>query len=394
MKFTVLKSLILVTALAGAVVAAEVESRPWLGVMLSPVSGATARQLALEADTGIMVTNIAKDSPAADAGLEQYDVIVELNGQPVSNDFGVFSEEIVAIGVGGKANLAVIRGGERVNVVAALGEMPPAEEIEYLHESEPNVVTQLDRDVFGKILEKDDDGNWVMRDLGELDDMHQFFGNAGAGAFFAPGMHGQMMFKLDSSDGQTRNMKIIRDGKSIEVNQDADGRIVVRRGSVDDDSAVTEQEYESEEALQNGDEEAYELYKQFAHGGGAYTVVTPDANFHFELKQEISEALEKAHEAMEDAGALSDDARAQLEDQLRSFHVRTPNAWQNWPNVYRFEAFAGEPKTSYKLEADGSIVVTTRDGDAVLTRTYKDAEDLKSRDPKRYQKFKALQDAE
>lgn len=392
MKLTALKSLVLVTALAGAVVAAEIESRPWLGVMLSPVSGATARQLALEADTGIMVTNVAKESPAADAGLEQYDVIVELNGEPVSNDFGAFSEEIAAIGVGGKANLTVIRGGDRVKIVGALGEMPPAEEIEYLHEAEPNVITQLDRDVFGKILEKDDDGNWVMRDLGELDDMHQFFGNAGAGAFVAPGMHGQMMFKIDSSDGQTRNMKIIRDGKSIEVNQDADGRIVVRRGDADDDNSVTEQEYDSEEALQNGDEEAYELYKQFAHGG-AYAVVTPDANFHFELKQEISEAMEKAHQAMQDAGVASDDVRAQLEDQLRSFHVRTPIAWQNWPNVHGFGAF-GEPKTSYQLEADGSIVVTTRDGDAVLTRTYKDADDLKSRDPKRYEKFQALQDAE
>lgn len=391
MKRIGLSSLAIATAL-GVAAFAEVQSKPWLGVMLSPVSGATAKQLAIEPDTGIMVTNVAENSPAADAGIEQYDIIVDVNGQPVSSDFAAFSDEIASVGVGGRANLTVIRGGQQVSVTAVLAEMPPPDQIQYLHDNDVNVVTQLDRDVFGKILEHDDQGNWVMRDLGKLDDLQNLFGSNDVGVFAGNGLNGQTTFNINT-DGTTREMKVIRDGKMIDIQEDENGQIIVRRGNADDDSTVTEQVYDSEEALQNGDDEAYELFKQFSNGTGAYAVVTPDAKFRIEFNQNIADALAKANQAIADARAATDDAGAQLQDHMRSFQMQSPQ-WQNWPNFYRFNVQAGQPRTSFKLNADGTIEVTTRDGDTVLTRNYDSADDLQQRDPKLYEKYQSLRDAE
>lgn len=394
MKRIGLTSLCLATAMTVTAFAEVKSTKPWLGVMLSPVGAATSRQLAIEPDSGIMVTNVATDSPAADAGIQQYDVIVGINGEQVSSDFAAFSEDIAAIGVGGKAVLNVIRSGQQVTVNAILSEMPLAEEITYLHEGEPNVVTQFDRNVFGKIVEKDDDGNWVMRDLGELEDFNKILGDNGGHVFGTPGFGPRMRFNFNMADGDQRVMSVTRDGSTIEVSKDETGQITVRRSTDDQPGTVDEQMYDSEEALQNADEEAYELFKQFGSGSGVYSMMTPDGNFQIELKQQITDALETAHQAMADAHAAANDAVGQQNDLLHRFQIRTPNTFQSWPSAFRWEQFSGGPKTSFTLEADGSIVVTTRDAEAVLTRTYASEADLQQRDPKLYEKYVALHDAE
>jgi hypothetical protein len=57
------------------------EGRSWLGVSIEEASEALASQLGLESGAGLVVTYVAPDSPAAKAGLEKNDVLVELGGQ-------------------------------------------------------------------------------------------------------------------------------------------------------------------------------------------------------------------------------------------------------------------------------------------------------------------------
>ena len=57
------------------------EDRPWLGVSIEEASEALAAQLGLRPGAGLVVTYVAADSPAAKAGLQKNDVLVELEGQ-------------------------------------------------------------------------------------------------------------------------------------------------------------------------------------------------------------------------------------------------------------------------------------------------------------------------
>ncbi len=57
--------------------------RAFLGVTIAEVSPEKARELKLPADRGALVVDVEKDSPAAKAGLEKDDVIVEFDGDRV-----------------------------------------------------------------------------------------------------------------------------------------------------------------------------------------------------------------------------------------------------------------------------------------------------------------------
>jgi membrane-associated protease RseP (regulator of RpoE activity) len=55
----------------------------WYGVAVEKISPSIARQLKLHPDQGLMVLAILPDSPAAKAGLQPDDLLVELNGKPL-----------------------------------------------------------------------------------------------------------------------------------------------------------------------------------------------------------------------------------------------------------------------------------------------------------------------
>jgi serine protease Do len=62
-------------------------TRGWLGVAIQPLSADLARSFGLEGKRGALVSQIlGEDSPAAKAGLEAGDIIVELNGIPVDSN--------------------------------------------------------------------------------------------------------------------------------------------------------------------------------------------------------------------------------------------------------------------------------------------------------------------
>ena len=57
----------------------------YLGVIASPLTPAMRSQLSLPAGVGLAVESVEKDSPAAAAGLKQYDVLQKLNDQILVN---------------------------------------------------------------------------------------------------------------------------------------------------------------------------------------------------------------------------------------------------------------------------------------------------------------------
>jgi S1-C subfamily serine protease len=66
---------------------------------------------------------VAKNGPADNAGLKEFDIITELDGKPVV-DIESFRHEILNSEVGRKIKLTVVRKTEKLELEATLGERP------------------------------------------------------------------------------------------------------------------------------------------------------------------------------------------------------------------------------------------------------------------------------
>jgi Do/DeqQ family serine protease len=99
--------------------------RPWLGAKLQMVTPEIAESLGLKRPAGALVASVSANSPAAKAGLRTGDLIVGIDGQPV-DDPNTFDYRFATKGLGGQAQVKVIRGGKEVPVAIALQTAPDA----------------------------------------------------------------------------------------------------------------------------------------------------------------------------------------------------------------------------------------------------------------------------
>lgn len=95
--------------------------RGYLGVGIQPVRLPDAIQQQLSQETGLMLMSVEADSPAAQAGLLQGDVLVKLDGQAVRH-----VDELQALlsgdRVGKPVSASVVRGGQVQNVNVVIGQ--------------------------------------------------------------------------------------------------------------------------------------------------------------------------------------------------------------------------------------------------------------------------------
>ncbi|MBO8140859.1 MAG: trypsin-like peptidase domain-containing protein [Firmicutes bacterium] len=97
--------------------------RPFIGIRYSSLDEATARQLRLSVDQGIIIWEVIPDTAAERAGLRVYDVITEVNRQPVTGTED-FLAAIEGIEVGDVLLFTVIRDGREVAVRVEVGQRP------------------------------------------------------------------------------------------------------------------------------------------------------------------------------------------------------------------------------------------------------------------------------
>jgi len=93
--------------------------RPWLGASLQPVTPDIAESLGLAAPSGALVSNVRANGPAARAGLQAGDVVVGVDDKPVQ-DPHAFQYRFVTKGIGGQANLSVLRKGQKLTTTIVL----------------------------------------------------------------------------------------------------------------------------------------------------------------------------------------------------------------------------------------------------------------------------------
>jgi len=104
--------------------------RGYLGVRgIYPIDEDLKKSLNLKSKQGAMIQEVEPDTPAAKAGMEPYDVIVEVDGQPVK-DHNDLLFKIADISPGTKVDIKVIRnkGKEEKILTVTLAERPGEEE--------------------------------------------------------------------------------------------------------------------------------------------------------------------------------------------------------------------------------------------------------------------------
>ena len=97
--------------------------RGWLGVALQPLSLDLAQSLGLDGTNGAVVGSTITGSPAAQAGLEQGDVIVAFDKVPVE-DYRHVQRLVAESRVGKSVTLQIVRKKQKMDVTVMIAEVP------------------------------------------------------------------------------------------------------------------------------------------------------------------------------------------------------------------------------------------------------------------------------
>jgi len=101
--------------------------RGWLGVMIQPVSRDLAESFGMENPSGALIADLDPEGPAAEAGLQAGDVVLEVNGEEVEQSRNL-PRLIGRVAPGSSAELTIMRDGEQRDVEVTIGDWPDADE--------------------------------------------------------------------------------------------------------------------------------------------------------------------------------------------------------------------------------------------------------------------------
>jgi len=97
--------------------------RPWIGASITDITPEVQQYFGLERDQGVLVLEVLADSPAEEAGLKAYDVILDADRQRM-DDTQQFLEFIRSREIGDRVMLRIIREGEQKLIFVKIGQRP------------------------------------------------------------------------------------------------------------------------------------------------------------------------------------------------------------------------------------------------------------------------------
>jgi serine protease Do len=97
-------------------------TRGYLGIVIQDLTPDLAKSFGYGDRKGIVVAQVKDGSPAADAGLQQGDVIVGLDGESVDS-MGDFRNRIALTVPGKKRVVSVLRSGDRIDLSVTIGKL-------------------------------------------------------------------------------------------------------------------------------------------------------------------------------------------------------------------------------------------------------------------------------
>lgn len=135
----------------------------YLGVDFSadPLPALLSKHLKLEG--GVLIRNIAIDSPADNAGLERDDIIVKLNNQPLLSSADLI-KSVQGAGTGSDVMLTVIQSGTVRDITVSLGSRPASISWKYLPEVSASQIWRP-----GRVFHRGEPGQqWLEMEIGKL----------------------------------------------------------------------------------------------------------------------------------------------------------------------------------------------------------------------------------
>ncbi len=97
--------------------------RPWLGISFRDINKDIQDYFELDNRDGVLVMNVMEDSPAAETGIQSYDIIKEINREKIENSEDV-KDIINDTEVGQKVMVKIIRDGQSEVIFVEIGERP------------------------------------------------------------------------------------------------------------------------------------------------------------------------------------------------------------------------------------------------------------------------------
>lgn len=102
--------------------------RGWLGVNIQQVTDDLAESLGIGSTRGALVAGVTEGGPAAEAGIEAGDVVVEFNGRPIG-EMRELPRLVANTPIGQAVDVKVIRKGKEVIVKVTLGRLEEGEKL-------------------------------------------------------------------------------------------------------------------------------------------------------------------------------------------------------------------------------------------------------------------------
>jgi hypothetical protein len=364
---------------------------PWLGVQFGPVSRPLASHLGLEKGVGEMVLNVVEGSPADKAGLQQYDVIVSIDGKEASADIMEFLAVVQGFVAGEPHKLSLIRAGRPVEATVTIGARPQEmDSAKYKYQMELEELARNDVLQRGGILRKGP-GGWAFEGLGNLKNMPKLWQDL-------PDEEGlrNLLDMYANQPGSECQVIVIRKDKdkSLEIRRDGD-QITVTRTTTDEgdgEKKTTTKTYANEEELKKQDAEAYQMIKEYAHGEagalkkGNRVFITPGGDHLKYVPKDVSKDLKELQKNVEkmhkEAARAQAEARKSAEEGVRQYTEASGDFFAQ-----------RKARTSFEVASDGKIRVTTRKGSEELTQTFDNAEAMKKACPDLHAKYLRLRDS-
>ncbi|MCB9850551.1 MAG: PDZ domain-containing protein [Phycisphaerales bacterium] len=360
-------------------------NRGWLGVALGHTvvrNGETE-----EVDKGVVVLNVVSDSPAEQAGLQKGDVITAVNGEAISTEVSDLAKMIGGLGAGTTVDFSILRDGTAMDISATLAS-PRDGGIQWLHT--PDIKFRDKVIVNPHIGMVNPQGKMTILNAGDLDNLPagvlQFLDNSGTSVQVAV-RDGNRVIEIQNDDN----------GEVLDIRQEGDGPITVKRYASDDEDNAVEAQYADAAALEAADADAFEIYNRSASGAGGSWVGDNGQTYTFDLNVSVDPSDFDFSDLHNDL-IKSFGSSVKIDPaEMAKIHESLQDALGNFE--FHFEpgqasGFFGKASRTFKVQPNGNIEMTVRKGDTEVVTVFTDENDLAARDPEAFDRYDAVMNAD
>ncbi|MBU2591351.1 MAG: DegQ family serine endoprotease [Nitrospinae bacterium] len=189
-----------------------VVTRGWLGVAIQEITPEMQKAFGLKTNNGALVGDVVEDSPAAKAGIERGDVIIEFAGKKI-NKATDLSKAVAETKPNNKLSITLIRNGKKKTIGVEIGE---------LKDDEPSIEAQRTESKIGISVQKITPEIAQSLQLKSLDGVIVSSVDRNSSAYMAGVSEGQIIYQINRSnikgvDDFNKAIANIKDGDTITI---------------------------------------------------------------------------------------------------------------------------------------------------------------------------------